>query len=335
MNRRRSSLRLVAMAVVISLPLLGMSGVASAAKKGTPKWCASHPAKAASVPACSNASTGGGTGGAGPTMTVQADPNPVVEVSQSNVNVVIQVETSPSFAGDQVVISSSQLISSCEVLYWSSEQAVPDSTPEGNIFYTTNTPITVTLDDDGNATVEANGYACAPGSDLIEADLAVAPFDTALGTLTVSPPVVTTTGVSGYPTTSGTVTTGEVETGDTVGPPPPGCEVDCFPTGSGDSDVYAVFYVETNPVYAEQTVEISDNQLADACSGGIDWYDSFTDLLNPSAPQTTLDDDGNAVFVFVGSSCAATTTDVIADVMAGSHPTYTTTFTVDPPQPTI
>jgi hypothetical protein len=305
---------MVALAVMIAVPLLGGAGVASArAAKGCHKH---HTCKSGGT------SGSGGTGGPTAPITIQADPNPVVEVSQSNMNAVIQVETSPSFAGDQVVISSSQLIGSCSDLFFNSAQAVPGGTSEGNIFYTTNTPITVTLDDDGNATVEANGYACAPGSDIIEADLAVAPYYTAVGTLTVSPPVVTTTGVSAYPATSGTATGGEVETGDT--------------TSSGESDVYAVFYVETDPVYAEQPVQINDNQLVDSCGGGFDWFDSFTEITDSqTAPETTLDDDGNAVFVFVGSSCAATTSDVVADVLAGSHPTYVTSFTVLPPQPTI
>jgi ribosomal protein L31 len=57
---------------------------------------------------------------------------------------------------------------------------------------------------------------------------------------------------------------------------------------------------------------------------------------SPNTTATaTIDDDGNAVFVFAGSSCAAGSSQVIVDVLAGIHPTYTTTFTVLPPQPTI
>jgi hypothetical protein len=36
-------------------------------------------------------------------------------------------------------------------------------------------------------------------------------------------------------------------------------------------------------------------------------------------------------FVFKGPSCAAGTSTVTADVDAGTHPTYSTTFTVSPP----
>jgi hypothetical protein len=138
---------------------------------------------------------------------------------------------------------------------------------------------------------------------------------------------VTPSGVFGYPATSGTVTTGEVETGDT--------------TASGDSDVYAVFYVETDPVYAEQGVELSSSELESRCGGG--WnLSSFTTAPVSSTtgtagpPETSiLDDDGNAVFLFLGVSCAAGPSAVIADVLAGTHPTYTTTFTINAPAPTI
>ncbi len=297
MNAASGARRALALVAVGVVALLGLSGIAQA------KTHHHHHG---------GSGAGGGTGGAPALMTLKASPDPLVETSQSDVVAVLEVETSPSLAGDQVVITSSQLLGSCGTVYFESQQAV--GTPYINYTYTTNTPITVTLDDDGNVTVIVNGYDCAPGSDLLEADLAVAPFYTALSTLVVAPPQVTTAGVTGYPNP-------EVETGDTV--------------ASGDSDVYAVFYVETNPVYAEQQVEISDNQLADSCITGYDWYDSSTFVLEPTNPQETLDDNGNAVFVFFGSSCAATTTTVIADVLAGSHPTYVGTYTVSPPAPTI
>ena len=51
--------------------------------------------------------------------------------------------------------------------------------------------ISVVLDDDGNVTVVVDGRRLRPGTDLIEADLTVAPFLTALTTLEVEPPAVT------------------------------------------------------------------------------------------------------------------------------------------------
>jgi hypothetical protein len=318
------------MAVVIALPLFGMSGMASAAKKGTPKWCANHPVKAASVAACQSLSTDSGSGGPGdpPNITVQIDPNPNVEMGPSFLGAVVQVETSPSFAGDAVTISSSQVEASCQgsLAFFNMQDGGTPASDHGSLG-----TINAILDDDGNATVFMQGFDCAPGSDVVEADLDVAPFYTALGTLVASPPVVTPPGVCGYPTTSGTVTTGEVESGDT--------------TASGNSDVIAIFEVETDPVYAEQAVEIGSPELESRCGDGWAWY-GLNPLPGPypvagtgantNPPLAlTLDDDGNAFFLFLGASCAAGSSDVIADVLAGSHSTYTTSFTIEPPQPTI
>jgi hypothetical protein len=315
---RHGLVRLVAATVVVSMGLLGMSGIASAAKKGSPTWCAKHPALAASVASCGSSSgsgTGSGAGADPPLITVQIDPTPAVETDQSDIWAVVQVETSASFAGDAVSISSSQLTASCLTTFF-----LTNSGGSGLI------SASVILDDDGNATIWVEGDNCAPGTDVVEADLEAAPYYTALGTLVASPPVVTPSGVFGYPQTSGTVTTGEVETGDTA--------------ASGESDVYAVFYVETDPVYAEQTVELSSPELESRCGGG--WtLESFTSgegeptgIVQAPLPAV-LDDDGNAAYVFTGLSCAAGSSDVIADVLAGDHTTYTTTFTIDAPQPTI
>jgi hypothetical protein len=305
MKFHRRSLRFVALTIAITLPLLGTTGVASAkTAKGCHKTHVCH--------------SGGGTGTGGATpgpITVQVDPNPLVEVGQSFVPATIQVETSPSFAGDLVNISSSQLAASCVQLNFGHQ--APFMSGADNM--------TVTLDDDGNATVLVAGYNCAPGTSVIEADLEVAPYYTAVTTLTALPPVVSPTGVTGYPTTSGTVTTGEVETGDTK--------------ASGDSDVYAVFYVETSPVYAEQQVEITSPELQDRCGGGWVWAaysaSGVSIVADPTSIQGTIDDDGNVAFEFAGISCAAGTSTIIADVLAGDHPTYTTTFNIVAPQPTI
>jgi hypothetical protein len=312
--------------LVVALPLLGLSGVASAAKKGSAKWCAVHPVKAKKVAACAAVSGGGSGGpGAGPVMTIQIDPSPVIETSSSSFAAVVQIETSPSFAGDTVDLSSSQLDATCLI--------DGDTRPPFNNIL--NFPpgvliIPLVLDDDGNATTAIFGVDCAPGSDVLEADLAVAPFNTVVGTLVLSPPAVTAPGLFGVPTTSGTVTTGEVETGDTA--------------SSGDSNVYAVFNVETDPVYAEQQVEISWNQLASRCLVAYLWTvfppNGIVIVSQPGGliglpAQTTLDDDGNATFIFAGRSCAAGPSEVIADVMAGTHPTYVTSFNIVAPTPTI
>ena len=76
---------------------------------------------------------------------------------------------------------------------------------------------------------------------------------------------------------------------------------------SGNSDVYAVFYVEDNPVYAESEVEISSAQLQNRCGRGLRELERRQRRHRGTARvrHTLLDDDGNAVFIFEGASCAA------------------------------
>ncbi|HEY7949180.1 MAG TPA: hypothetical protein VID75_15965 [Acidimicrobiales bacterium] len=298
-----------------SMPLLGWPGVASARTAG-PHFCAVH--KAAKK--CQGA--GGatpGTGGAPDPMTITVSPNPVVETGQSQLVAVVEVETLPAFAGDDVSLSASQLEASCAKVQFSTARfgIAPQFGPA---------PISVALDDDGNATVTLLGFDCAPGTSVIDASMEQAPFLTALATLVVSPPVTTPSGLTGYPNQ-------EVETGDTTGNDP-----------SGDSNVYAVFYVETNAVYAEQRVVISSPQLEARCVRGW-WWEAENGgttvgqtpggINTGGLPITTLDDDGNAVFAFWGASCAAGDSVVTADVLSGTHDTFTSTYTILPPAPTI
>jgi uncharacterized repeat protein (TIGR01451 family) len=243
-----------------------------------------------------------------------AIPVPVLP-SGSEVHAVIQVETSAAYAGDTVNIDSSQLEEACGGLI-EFETLQHGSTVAPHIGVDS---IQVVLDDDGNVTVVVDGGNCAPGTDVVEADLTVAPFLTATTILNVQPPGVTPEGLFASPAS-------EVETGDTA--------------DSGDSDIYTVFTVETNPVYAEQTVELSSPQLEDRCITGwrLEPGSGLAPIDQDSGTTTAtgiLDDDGNATFVFKGSSCATGPSAVIADVLAGSHPTYVTTFTVEPPAGTV
>ena len=327
-------MRSFALIVVVALPGLGLSGIASARTahpaKGTAAWCATHGKRAI----CKNAGgAGGGTGGSVAGMTLTALPNPLVEVGESEVHAVLQISTSPAYAGDFVLVESSQLDHSCvgPIL----PGAVNTGAPTGITFLSISAPggsavhpagfaheIAVVLDDDGNAALTVVATDCAPGSDVISADLEAPPYVTALTTLVVSPPNVTPEGVSAYPTS-------EVETGDTP--------------ASGESDIYAVFYVETSPVYAEQPVTISSSQLQSRCGDGWLWSPgnmvpsalanefSYSSADAPGMAETTLDDDGNAVFVFYGASCAAGLSDAIAEIDAGTHSTYVTTFMVNAP----
>jgi hypothetical protein len=308
----RLATRAVALTAVVSLCLMGLSTVASASNPvGSAKWCKNHPN---SQLATCKTGGGGGTGGAPPpppTITVTVSPNttadPLVEVGNSEIYAVIEVETSPSFENDPVVIESQQLANACggAVLFGSLQPGA---------VYTADS-VTVFLDSDGNATVSLYGLDCAPGSDLVDASLVDAPYYTATTVADVLPPNVTPAGVTGFPAN-------EVETGNT--------------TPSGESDVYAVFYVETDPVYAEQTVDIDSAQLFGRCLGPIApvWISNQGSFATPVA-SATLDNDGNAVFAFSGSSCAPGNSTVVADVDAGIHSTYPTTFTIVAPTPTI
>ena len=232
----------------------------------------------------------------------------------SQVHDVVEIETSPTFAGDPVSISSLQLQLACggtitfENLQGGTTRAPHQGTDS----------ITAFLDDDGNVTVIVEGQGCAPGTDLIEADLIDAPYLTATTTLTVLPPEVTPAGVTAYPST-------EVETGDT--------------TTTGFSDVYTVFYVETSPVYAEQPVYLSSSELESRCLGGWRFEPNAGDPINQASgtamAKSVLDNDGNAEFVFKGADCAPGTSTVVADIAAGSHTTYDTTFSIAAPQVTL
>jgi hypothetical protein len=124
--------------------------------------------------------------------------------------------------------------------------------------------------------------------------------------------------------------------GGGTGGSPPATNITVSPNPvveTGGSDVYVVISVATDPVYAEQTVEIVSG-LSNRCGQGVTW---ITDLgtFTGSTAVATIDDDGNAAVTALGGSCAAGTVPVIADVEAGTDPTYTASFTIDAPAPLI
>jgi hypothetical protein len=307
MNVRRSFVRFTALTVVVAMPLLGMAGVATAAPKGSAKWCANH-AKAAKTTAACASTTPGGTGGPPPTTEIQVtvSPNPIIETGVSEIHAVVQVEAQAGFANDNVFIYSQQLVNSCASVEFRVNEGNSTSVPLGE-------SATVPLDNDGNATVELDATECAPGPSLLEADLVAAPYYTATTTLQANPPNVTSPGLTAFPNP-------EVEVGDG--------------TFTG-SNVYAVFYFEDNPVYAETPVEISSAQLQNRCLGGETWSAGNDGSGNSTGGTTTLDNDGNAVFIFEGISCAPGTSTVVGDLMGGTHDTYWTNFTITAPTPTI
>jgi len=315
MNVRHSRLaRLVSLTVVVAMPLVGMAGIASAAKvKAAPKACAKHPGRAKCATGGGGAT--GGTGGTPPNIIVSVSPDPVQEVGTSEVDFVVQVEALAIFANQKVDISSQQLFLDCLSLTWRSSASGTTSQIIG-----TGAGVTgVLLDNDGNATVELQGEDCAPGANLVEADLGAAPYTTATATLTAAPP-----GVTKFPTITGAPNP-EVETGDMVAGP------------NIESQVYANFLIEENPVYAEQIVDVTSAQLTNRCLLGSTLWSSTPGLggggttIGTTGVTAVLDNDGNADVTFEGISCASGPSLVDAELVGGTHDTFTTTYTISPP----
>jgi hypothetical protein len=266
-----------------------------------------------------------------PQITVTASPNPAVETFTSNVDVVIQVECNPVHcANHSITISSTQLTSRCAtVIYDTLFGAINGGTPVTS----TTGSITLVADNDGNTTVVVAAQNCAPGTALITADLNAPPFNTAVTKLVILPPQVTPVGVKGFPAN-------EVEVGDGgTGMAP-----------AGESDVYIVFQVEAPPVYAEQLVTITSDQLTERCQLGSIWETSAGGTAPTAAPGSgtnpnagaahgvvvtgPIDNDGNTDFIFKGASCAAGKSTVIVDVQNGG-PTLSTQYNILPPAVTI
>ena len=298
--------RTVALVAIVSVSVMGLAGVASAkAAKGSPAWCKAHPHSTLS--ACQGSSSGGGSGGPSPTITVTVAPNPLVETGLSEIRAVVEVETSPSLSGATVHIDSSQLAAVCggAVLFGSLQP--------GAVYGADS--VQVVLDADGNATVNLYGIDCAPGPSVVEADLVAAPYYTALTILNVLPPNVTPAGVTGYPDQRG----GDGQHG-------------------GERRLRRLRRVLRGDRPRLRRADGGD-RIGAAVQPLPRGHQTRLDLepgaFATSTATATLDDDGNAVFSFTGSSCAAGTSTVIADVLAGIHSTYVTTYTILAPAPTI
>jgi hypothetical protein len=264
----------------------------------------------------------GGTTGTPETCVVHAMPNAFMDQGEfgaaSSVADVIEVECEEVYAEKYVRISANELYSRCDGrLYWRTpyeprdgEQPV-DENESGPSF-------SVELDNDGNATaIVFGGPSCAAGESLIAAHLESAPFTTVTTGFTVLPPRPTTPGVFATPAS-------KVE-------------------GETASDVATIVQVEFPPVFAEEWVNVNASQLYARCHN-----EPYTEYIamGPEGPQEIenngeeteiqLDNDGNAFVVLIGnSSCAAGTSLIEASLVNAPYTTYTTDFTIEPPQPTF
>ncbi len=231
--------------------------------------------------------------------------------TSSSVADIVEVSCNPEFAFQSVKLSDEELFSRCRGnMSWS----------EAPVFEPTEGPTTtIKLDGGGNGSaVVWAGPGCASGETLVSAHLQVAPFTTVTTNFEVLPPKVTTpTGVSALPTTS-------VE--DNV-----------------ESSVATIVEVEFPSVYAEQFVNVSDEQLFARCglAPKVEWIGPDENLISPvgedafgaEGVSVQLDDDGNAfVVLFGGPSCASGGTEIEASLEKAPYTTYTTEFTVQAPE---
>ena len=219
---------------------------------------------------------------------------------------IVTVECAPTFSEQTVEIHTPQLSNACQGLLRWYNATTTAASGNGDTF-------DVTLDDDGNATaVVLGGPSCAASRDLIEADLAVAPYTTAITQVQIAPPRDTRPGVFALPAQ-------QVEDDIT-------------------SSVATIFYVEFPSVYSEHKVEISDAELYDRCDGhGITWIlPNSTTFTYGKSVTVTLDDNGNAfVVALAGPSCAAINTFVQAELVGPPYTTLTSQFNVLSPRVTV
>jgi hypothetical protein len=248
-----------------------------------------------------------------PNCVIKASPSAFVETGlgtgASSVAFVLQVECKPVFAEQKVQINTPQLNNACHgTLSWYSATATGGQAP-GTV---TGESFTVVLDHDGNATaVVWGGPSRAAARDLVAADLTVAPYTTATTHVMILPPAQTPVSLHAYPA-------GEVEHSTT-------------------SSVAVIFYAEFPSVFAGNTVEFSDPQLFDRCTGGITWVGPDEVVLGTGkSVTTTLDDNGNAfVAALAGPSCVSGDTLAQVELVGPTYKTLTTNFRVLSPRVTV
>ena len=236
--------------------------------------------------------------------------------TSSSVADIVSVECEEVYAEKEVTISANELYSRCDKqLYWS--EAAPFDPTESQPSYT------VRLDNDGNGgAVLWGGPSCAAGESLVAAHLDVAPFTTVTTSFTVLPPRPTEPGVTAEPSA------GAVESEE-------------------NSSAAAIIQVEAPPVFAEEPVNINAAQLASRCHQGyLRWIGPEAEEIgeapevegnDPNNENVTLnlDNDGNAFVVALGGeSCAAGSSLIEASLENAPYTTWTTEFTILPPQPT-
>jgi hypothetical protein len=235
----------------------------------------------------------------------------------STVGDIVNVECNPEIygAGQKLKITANQLFNMCKgKITWITPVDVTSTGPG----------VTLTLDDDGNATVALiAGPGCSAGESLIAAHELEVPHETVTTVFKVEPPHSTPVGVKALTPPQGAAI-------------PLGSEVE----DDVNSAVATIFEVEFPAKYAQKTVHIADEELFSACGEKPHMVvigESGKTLPNKegSVTKVPLDNAGNAFVVVLGDkSCAEGTTLVEADLESTPFTTKTTEFTVLSPRPT-
>jgi hypothetical protein len=124
----------------------------------------------------------------------------------------------------------------------------------------------------------------------------------------------------------------------------PTCVIHSLPSfvesglGGTASSAADVVTVECHPVFAEDTVTITSDELFNRCGGGLSWIATPGNGVGPApGPSTTvrLDNDGEATVVaFAGPSCAAGSSDISAHLNVPPFATVTARYRILAPQDT-
>jgi len=221
---------------------------------------------------------------------------------------VITVSCDPTVygTGSKIKVTAAQLYTRCkDSLLWLIPN--PYSRTEGR-------GVTVTLDADGNATVAVlAGPECAAGESLVSAHMEEEPFETFTTSFSVLPPAPTPPGVFALPAT-------QIE-------------------DAGSSGVATIIEAEF-AAGSEKLVRIGSEELYARCREAphVRWISESGEETSGVSELTglRLDNDGNAFVIAIGdSSCAPGPSLIEADLESKPFTTFTTPFTIEPPQPGI
>jgi hypothetical protein len=245
-----------------------------------------------------------------PVCSIAAEPGSFMDEGEfkeaSSVADIVEVECAAVYAEHYVTISAQELYARCaHKIRWESVEALEGAGPSIS---------KVQLDDDGNATVALwGGPSCASGESLITAELEEAPYTTVTTAFTVTPPEPSTPALTTLPEN-------EVE-------------------NATISSVVTIVQVEFPPVYAEQNVRVSADELWRRCGEGVHlgwWGPDWTFISSAPSVQVKLDNDGNAFLVLYGYySCASGPSLIEASLEHAPYTTETSTFTVEAPRETF